>query len=65
MAAMAWAIVAAFPSRAQTTDEDGIWQHVVLPALEHCAERMAERDGLCPTEVRVLLKTGGHADGVH
>lgn len=65
LTAMAWAIVAAFPSHAETTLEDEVWQHVVLPALDHCAEQIPERDGISPTEVRVLLKTSGHADAVH
>ena len=65
LAAMAWAVAAAFPSHAETTLEDEVWQYVVLPALDHCAEQIAERDGISPTEVRVLLKTSGHADAVH
>ena len=65
LAALAWAIVVAFPSRAETTLEDEIWQYVVLPALDHCAEQIAKRDGISPTEVRVLLKTSGRADAVH
>ncbi len=64
MTAMAWAIVAAFPSHAEATLEDEVWQHVVLPVLDHCPEQIAKRDGISPTEVRVLLKTSGRADAV-